>query len=164
MFPFCLLPLRLLLFGLLLLLTIISCCQTYHTRLHQLLYCQSCLYSDSNILKVLKSKCRRNGSRRNGTKNLVSKMGVDKMGVNRWSVIGTCLQSNWSVIGTCLQSNWSVIFAVKLKCYWNMFAVKLQHSFAFLLTTLESMQIYGHHCHAYVLAPVCLTYLLKPGK
>ena len=48
---------------------------------------QSCLYSDSIMLNVLKSKCRRygsgqNGNRRNGTKNLVDKMGVDEMGVN----------------------------------------------------------------------------------
>ena len=45
------------------------------------------LYSNSNMLDVLKSKCMRNGSRLNGsrrnvTKNPVDKMGVDKMGVN----------------------------------------------------------------------------------
>ena len=45
------------------------------------------LYSDSNMLDVLKSKCRRNGSRQNGsrrndTKNSVDKMGVNEMGVN----------------------------------------------------------------------------------
>ena len=42
-----------------------------------------CLYSDSNILNVIKRKCRRNGSRQNGTKNPVDKMGVEEMGVNR---------------------------------------------------------------------------------
>ena len=53
--------------------------------------CQSCLGSDSIMLKELKSKCgrngsRQNGSRQNGTKNLVDKMGVDEMGVNTSSV------------------------------------------------------------------------------
>ena len=38
------------------------------------------VYSDSNMLDVLKSKCRRNGSRRNGTKKPVDKMGVNEPG------------------------------------------------------------------------------------
>ena len=48
------------------------------------------LYSDNNMLDVLKRKCRQNGSRRNGAKNPVDKMGVDEMGVNLGNIRGSC--------------------------------------------------------------------------